>query len=78
MGRDTRLVQEGNAQFTPSTGSSLMGSIVTESSPRNGKKRVHAYAAIVSAPENGMMRCARCGIERVIVRLGTPILLHAR
>jgi hypothetical protein len=23
-------------------------------------------------PENGMMKWARCGIERVIVRLGTP------
>ena len=30
----------------------------------------YAYAAIVMTPENGIMRWARCGIERLMFRLG--------
>ncbi len=33
----------------------------------------YAYAAIVMAPENGMMRWARCGIERRMFLLGTHV-----
>ena len=32
----------------------------------------HLQAAIVMAPENGITRWARCGIERLMFRLGTP------